>query len=198
MADLRKSGLSDETIIEASIQSLRPSDIDRIIGYPTFAKSAYRIPYPGIDYSRHKMFYGDENKINSLGKERPKYLAKKDSGNRLYIPPKIRPFLSDLSTPFYVVEGEKKALKACQEGLICIAISGLWNWKAKDKDKLISDFDSIALDGRTVYIVPDSNFQEPNRHGKEKNLRQAVHELAYRLIEKGAKGFSGRITEGRY
>lgn len=57
LADLYKSGLSNKTIQEAGIKSLRPADIDRTIGYPTHAKSAYEIPYPGTDYSRYKMFY---------------------------------------------------------------------------------------------------------------------------------------------
>lgn len=188
LADLRKSGLSDETILEAGIKSVCQRDIDKIFGYPTHAKSAYEIPYPGTDYSRYKMFYDEADKINpKTGDERPKYLAKTGSGNRLYIPHKTRPFLKDLSTPFYLTEGEKKALKATQEGIPCIAISGLWNWKVKNKDELIPDFNMIALDGRTVYIVPDSHFQEPDRHGNQKNLRQAVSELAYRLIDRGAK-----------
>ncbi|MDG6025989.1 MAG: DUF3854 domain-containing protein [Candidatus Brocadia sp.] len=187
LTDLRKSGLSDETILESGIKSVTPGDIDKIFGYPTYAKSAYEIPYPGTDYLRCRMFYDDANKINSLGEERPKYRAKNDSGNRLYIPVKARPILKDLSIPLYIAEGEKKALKACQEGLRCIAISGLWNWKVKDKDELISDFDLITLDGRTVYIVPDNDFLLPDRHGKPKNLKQAVFELAYKLIDRGAK-----------
>lgn len=186
LADLRKSGLSDETIVESGVKSVRPGDIDKIIGFPTFAKSAYAIPYPGTDYSRYRMFYEDTNKINSLGETRPKYLAKKDSGNHLYIPPKVRPFLNDLTVPIYITEGEKKSLKASQEGLSCIAISGLWNWSDGNKN-LISDFDQIALQGRAIYIVPDSHFREPDWHGKPKNLFMAVRELACRLIDRGAK-----------
>lgn len=188
LADLRKSGLSDETILEAGIESVRPADIDKIFGYETFVKSCYEIPYPGTDFSRFKMFYDEIDKIDpKTGDERPKYLCKKDSGNRLYIPNKARPILQDLSIPLYITEGEKKALKACQEGLYCIAIAGLWNWKVKDQDELIPDFDQIALDNRTVYIVPDNDFLLPDRHGKPKNLKQAVYELAYKLIDKGAK-----------
>lgn len=187
LTDLRKSGLSDETNLEAGIKSVPPRDINKIFGYETYAKSVLEFPYPGTDYSRFKMFYDDSGKINSLGEERPKYLARKDSGNHLYIPAKARPILKDLSIPLYIAEGEKKALKACQEGLRCIAISGLWNWKVKDKDELISDFDLITLDGRTVYIVPDNDFLLPDRHGKPKYLRQAVYELAYKLIDRGSK-----------
>jgi len=188
ISDLRKSGLSDETIQVAGIKSLRPADIDRTIGYPTCAKSAYEIPYPGTDYSRFKMFYDEADKINpATGEERPKYLAKRDSGCRLYLPSKVVPVLGDLSVPIYLTEGEKKALKATQDGLYCIGMAGLWNWKVKDTDELISDFDLIALEGRTVYIVPDNDFLLPDRKGERKNLKQAVHKLAYKLIDKEAK-----------
>lgn len=187
LADLRKSGLFDETIQEGGIKSVCPREIDKIFGYPTFANNAYKITYPGTNYSRYKMFYSDVDKINPrTGDERPKYLVKKDSGNRLYIPAKVRPILKDLSKPIYITEGEKKAMKATQEGLLCIAISGLWNWSNGNKE-LIQDFDQIALDGRTIYLVPDSDWLKPNREGKPKNLKQAVNELAYLLIDKGAK-----------
>lgn len=187
-ADLCKSGLLNKTIQESGIKSLRPADIDRTIGFPTLAESAYAIPYLGTDYSRYKMCYPEADKINPAnGEERPKYLAKRDSGCRLYIPSKVVPVLGDLSVPIYLTEGEKKALKACQEGLYCIAIAGLWNWKAKDSDELIPDFDLIVLAGRTVYIVPDNDFLLPDRKGERKNLKQAVHKLAYKLIDKGAK-----------
>lgn len=185
--DLYKSGLSNETILEAGNKSVCPRDIDKIFGYETHAKSAYEIPYPGNDYSRYKMFYAEADKINpKTGDERPKYLVKKDSGNHLYIPAKVRPILKDLSTPLYITEGEKKALKATQEGLPCIAISGLWNWSNGNKE-LLPDFNQINLAGRTVYLVPDSDWLKPNREGKPKNLKQAVFELAYLLIDKGAK-----------
>lgn len=187
LADLRKSGLSSETILEAGIKSVCPRDIDEIFGYPTYAKSAYEIPYPGTDYSRYRMFYDDANKINSLGEERPKYLAKRNLGNRIYVPVKARSLLNDLSIPLFISEGEKKSLRACQEGLCCIAIAGLWNWKVKNKDALIPDFNLIALDGRTVYIVPDNDFLLPDRHGKPKNLKQAVCDLAHKLIDRGAR-----------
>ena len=187
LGDLHKSGLSNETILEAGIKSVCPRDIDKIFGYPTFAKSAYEIPY-GNGYSRFKMFYDEADKINpKTGGERPKYLAKKDSGNHLYIPAKVKPLLKDLSIPLYITEGEKKSLKACQEGLYCIAIAGLWNWKSKDRDELIPDFDMINFKGRTVCLVPDNDFQKPDSKGRPRNLRQAVYELAYHLIDRGAK-----------
>ena len=79
LADLRQSGLSDDTILDAAIKSVRPAEINKIFGYETCAKSAYEIPYPGTNYSRYRMFYDDANKINQkTGKPRPKYLQKKE------------------------------------------------------------------------------------------------------------------------
>ncbi len=52
LADLRKSGLSDETILEAGIKSVCPRDIDKIFRYPTHAKSAYESWIGGCDIVR--------------------------------------------------------------------------------------------------------------------------------------------------
>ena len=140
LTDLKKSGLSDETILEAGFKSVRPADIDKVFGYETFAKSCYEIPYAETDNSRFKMFYGEVDRVNpKTGEDRPRYLSKKGTKNHLYIPFKVKPILNDLSIPLYITEGEKKALKATQEGLPCIAIPGLWNWKIKDKDELIPE-----------------------------------------------------------
>jgi hypothetical protein len=79
-------------------------------------------------------------------------MTKKDSYNRLYIPSKVTTILGDVSIPIDITEGEKKALKACQEGLYCVGITGLWNWKVKGENRLIQDFDRVALEGRTVCL----------------------------------------------
>jgi hypothetical protein len=42
------------------------------------------------------------------------------------------------------------------------------------------------LTGREVCIIPDNDYQKPNRHGYAKNLEQAVNGLAQALTEKGA------------
>lgn len=197
LEDLQKSGLSNEIILEADIKSVPPRDIPKRLGFDTLELiSMYEIPYDG-EYSRYKVFYEESSKFSKDGTKKPKYLCRKDSGNRLYIPHKTRPILPDVSTPLYITEGEKKALKAIQEGLPCVAISGLWNWSNGNKE-LIQDFDQIALEGRIVYLIPDSDWLEPNREGKPKNLKQAVYELAYLLIDRGAKVNWIELPQGRY
>ncbi len=194
--DLQKSGLSDTTIKKAGIKSIPPDQINSKLGFdiPELV-SMYEILFDE-DYSRFKAFYEDGKTFFNDGSEKPKYLARKKSGNRLYVPSKVKATLQDVSIPLEITEGEKKALKACQEDLDCIAVSGLWNYKIKGKDELMHDFDKIALDGRTIYLVPDNDWLLPNRKGERKNLKQAVHGLAYLLIDRGAKVYWRELPQG--
>jgi len=193
LKDLKKSGLSEETIQQAKIYSVPPCDIDKQLGanYSWMeGKSLMAFPYPECDgFERYKVFPSTEGQ--------PKYLQKKDTGNRIYILEKVRPLLSNPSIPLYITEGEKKTLKVCQEGLLCIGLGGLWNWSDGSEDKnLIPDFEKIALQSREVFIVPDNDWLNPNRHGEPKNLREAVNKLAHRLIDRGAKPFIIHLPEG--
>ncbi len=177
-ADLQKSGLSDETIEAAGIVSVPPNAIRKRLGYdPPSLTSMYEIPYGG-GFSRYRCFYSE-------GKIGPKYLQKRDTGNRLYIPALAPSILTDTAKPLFITEGEKKALKACQEGIPCVGLAGLWNWKIKDGG-LIPDFERIILQGRKVFMIPDNDYLKPNKHGYDKNLGKAVNDLAESLIEKGA------------
>ena len=82
-----------------------------------------------------------------------------------------------------------------QEGLYCVGLSGLWNWSNGNKE-LIPDFDLIKLQGREVYIVPDNDWLQPNKHGYRKNLKQAVCQLADRLKARGARAFIIELPHG--
>lgn len=180
--DLRKSGLSDEMIQEAKIYSVPPKDINKKLGFNDLKiESVLCFPYPGCDgFERYKPFPSLDGK--------PKYLQKKGTGNHLYIPERVRPVLSDPIVPLCITEGEKKTLKAVQEGLNCIGLGGLWNWSDGSEEKnLIPDFGEINFEKRSVLLVPDNDWKQPDRHGEQKNLWEAVHELTYRLIDRGAK-----------
>jgi hypothetical protein len=190
--DLQKSGLSDETIIRAGIESIRPQDIARELGFnPSGILSAYRIPYPGFNgFCRYRVFCDEAYQERTA-----KYLQKKGTGNHLYITDKAKIVLADLDLPLYLVEGEKKALKATQEGLPCVGLAGLWSWMVKGGG-LIPDFDKISLANRVINVVPDNDWLSPNRYGLKKNLRDAVYGLAQRLIEKGARVFIVELPGG--
>ncbi len=84
-----------------------------------------------------------------------RYMQPKGSGGHLYIPYAAQGVLSHPNLPLGIVEGEEKALKACQEGLYCGAIGGLWNWL--QDGRLLADFDQIALTNWLILLYPDSD-----------------------------------------
>jgi len=192
LTDLRKSGLSDETIRQANIYSVPPRDINKKLGpgFPHTEKinSLMTFPYPGADgFERYKLFPSLEDR---------KYHQKAESENHLYIPPTVGAILKDPSITLYFTEGEKKSLKATQEGIFCIGLGGLWNFKKKGEDGLIPDFNLIQFQGRACFLIPDNDWEQPDRHGERRNLRQAVYELAYHLIDRGAKVFIVELPQG--
>ncbi len=192
LADLRKSGLKEETILEHRIESVRPCDIPRLIGFNLPGlESIYRIPFPPFNdgFERFKLFCHEGYECNDDGKKRPKYIQKRGSSNRLYIPLPMFPLLADTEKILFITEGEKKALAAVQAGLPCVAITGLWNWKRPGVglDELIEDFDKITLRGRNVRLVPDNDWRDLDRNGTPKNLEKAVSRLARCLMLRGAK-----------
>jgi AAA domain/Domain of unknown function (DUF3854)/Ribonuclease R winged-helix domain len=176
LADLRKSGLSDETILHAGIYSVRPHDIRKITAVDGVI-SLLAIPYHQ-DFTRYKVFPSDLKAKTKTGKLR--YIQPFASGVHLYVPPMIRDRLMDLLTPLGIVEGEKKALKACQEGIPCVAIGGIWNWM--NDGRLMDDLKAIPLKGREVTLYPDSDVW----HSKRQDLLEAIYRLGRALEAEGA------------
>jgi len=191
--DLKKSGLSDETIEKAGIITVPPRDIHKELGFKHDGiESVLKFSYSGNNgFARYKVIYSPDAK----GKK-PKYIQQKGTQNHLYIPSSTRPNLNNTNIPLYITEGEKKALKGCQEGLCCIGLSGLWNWTNGERE-LIRDLNVINFTGREVKIVPDNDWLTPNKHGYDKNLREAVYSLAFRLREQGAKVSIVSLPQGK-
>ena len=184
LADLRKSGLSDEMIEKAGIRSVPPGEINKLLGWNAPVNSVLAFPYPGDNsFIRHKLFPALLRKGETRAQ---KYYQSKNSDLHIYRPPGFDP-----DADIYIVEGEKKTLKGQQEGLNCLGISGLWNWKVKGEEALIEDFNKYNFKGKQVFLVPDNDWQDP-----EKNLVQAVYRLAYLLDERGATVSIIQLPEG--
>lgn len=181
LTDLRKSGLSDETIWQAGIYATRPGDIPKKLGFndPSI-ESLMVFPYPGTNgFERFKPL--------PVRPGKPKYLQRRGSSNHLYIPSSLRDILQDSAVPLYITEVEKKVLRATQEGIYCIGVSGWWNWKEKGKG-LIPDFDLITLEERRVILVPEDDWKHPGRY-EGKIIEKAVYSLSQELLKRGARVF---------
>ncbi len=89
-----------------------------------------------------------------------KYETPKGSQMVLDVPPRCRAQLSDPAVPLFVTEGVRKADAAVSHGLSCVDVLGVWNWRGSNDHggkTALADWESIALNGRKVYIVFDSD-----------------------------------------
>jgi len=187
LEDLRRSGLSDATIAEAGLYTPAPGDLPRLLSARLVAQVRHVLvfPYDGAgpggawrrddEFVRCKLFPpASDGQGHTI-----RYFQRAGTPPRLYIPPRARAALTDPTAPLLITEGEKKALKANQEGLACVAVGGLWNWQASGRP--IADLDGIDWYEREAVIVPDSDvWTRPD-------LLQPVFALGKELEGRGAK-----------
>ena len=184
LADLRRSGLTDETIAAAGFYSLSAAEVAALLGRDDVG-SGMAIPYAGCTcsdgtpYVRVRLDVPLEINGHSV-----RYLTRKGEHNRLYIPPIVpASVLADPSIPLTITEGEKKALKACQEGIPCTGLAGVWSWKTRISDDSVPlpDFSAVAWRDRSVVIAFDSDsLTKPS-------VRKAQSALAQELSARGAQ-----------
>ena len=176
-ADLEKSGLTPKTIESAGIYSVPPDEINKLFGWDIPIKSLLAFPYPGEKrFTRYKLF----PPYKKPGEEKPrKYYQPPNSGIHLYLPPGFDPNAEIIR----VTEGEKKGLAGQQHGLNVCALSGIWNFAAKDEKgnpQLIDDLKNIKWSNKKVEIIPDPDFQI------NQSVGHAVYRLGQMLIKEGA------------
>jgi putative DNA primase/helicase len=196
LADLRASGLNDETIRQAGVYSMKPGGkkqnkkqnknqdeekaphpispgfINFFSRTPKELISALCFPYQGGKFARIKLF-------PSLGKM--KYAQPPKTGARLYMP-----FPVD-ERPVVVAEGEKKTLASYQAGFNAVGIGGVWNWLSNGEP--IADLNLIQWDGREVTIIPDSDIFD------RVDLLRAIYALGSELRAQGAGVLIAQIPQ---
>jgi hypothetical protein len=195
MQDLQRSGLNEETVEAAGIRSASAEEVRRKLRRREKVSPGIEFPYTplngGQPFSRFKL---DNPPMDKNGRH-SKYLSPVKAPNRLYIPATLSPdVLRDPAQELLITEGEKKALKAVQEGFHCIGLAGVWCWKSRNKKTDISepipDLEHIIWKGRIVYIVFDSDLAE------NKSVQRAESALAQELQRRGAVVRAVRLPDG--
>ena len=89
-----------------------------------------------------------------------KYEAPQGAAMRLDCPPTCRSSLRDPSVPLWITEGQKKADALASHGFCALALLGVWNWRGRNGLgglTALADWEAVALNGRQVRIVFDSD-----------------------------------------
>jgi putative DNA primase/helicase len=173
LADLRRSGLSDDQIARCGFHSLQTAaSVQQVLRWKRYTGElgdCLCIPFidaKGKPSGYHRLKPDNPRKGKEAGKT-IKYESPKGCSNRAYFPPGTLAAVKDPSAPLVITEGEKKAAKADQEGFACIGLVGVYGWqkkRTKDKDgkpqgerQLIDDLAAIAWQGRPMYLTYDSD-----------------------------------------
>ncbi|MEO8048502.1 MAG: DUF3854 domain-containing protein [Nitrospirota bacterium] len=183
LEDLKRSGLSDETIKLLRLDAIRPQDI-KLRG----VTSAMRIPYWNLDgsmncFERSKLFPA----ITTADGHTQKYYQVPDSTPHLYLPPFFSWSIVAKSADcnIQITEGEKKAASLSERGHFCLGIAGVWNWRQKSETGerlVIPTLDQFVWAGRVVELIPDSDVWRPDKQ----QALSGFYALGQELISRGA------------
>lgn len=78
----------------------------------------------------------------------------------LDVPRRCHSWVGDPSRPLFITEGARKADAAAARGLCCLALLGVWGWRGTNGNggkTALPDWEFVALNGRAVYVVFDSD-----------------------------------------
>lgn len=191
LSDLRRSGLTDETIRLHRIRSVPPHMIGQLLGFDiSTITSAMLIPFPDptggfFDHVRMKIF----PPLTDRQGQKLKYLQPRRSGVRLFFPRMTIEAVMHGDAPLWLVEGEKKALAVAQLDLPTIGVCGIEGWHVAGSRELIRDFCHVRLLNRRVELVPDGDVSS------NVNVRWGTRRLADALRAAEARPRLVRLPE---
>ena len=102
----------------------------------------------------------DEPRYNIKRRREVKYELRYGDRMILDVHPLICEQVQNPKIPLFITEGLRKADAAISKGMCCVALLGTWNFRGTNKaggKTVLADFEFLALEGRDVYIVYDSD-----------------------------------------
>jgi hypothetical protein len=92
--------------------------------------------------------------------KRVKYEMPKNARMLLDAHPRVRMHLGNPTIPLWITEGIKKGDSLVSHGSLVVTLLGVWNWRGTNEwggKMALSDWDGVALNGRLIYVVFDSD-----------------------------------------
>lgn len=189
LAELRASGLTDQTITALGIKTLTSKTEAAIAldwhDYPKKSLPAICFPYNGNGYCRLKP---DNPRV--IKGRKVKYEAPRGARNHAYFPLDVAQHHDNPRQELFIIEGEKKAAAATQEGFPSIGIPGVSAYCEKGNERLLPELARINWQGREVYIAFDSDITT------KPEVQSAESRLAKLLTDLGAKVRCIRLPDG--
>ena len=187
-ADLRKSNLTPADAKKRSLKLLSTKQTQETTKTDNYAGSfvwSYLIPYFDIKGKRVKDYWRVRYLEELLGKFGPleksrRYTGPKGAKIRTYFDPTLdwAKELKDDDLLTMIVEGEKKAQCAVNDGVVAIGIGGVDCWR--QGGELLPDLAAISWKGRDVVLFFDSDYKS------NPDVQRALIKLDRELRKRGA------------
>src|SRR5829696_4018816 len=102
------------------------------------------------------------------------------SGARIIadVHPRMLGAVADPSIPLWMTEGAKKGDALASRGRCAISLVGVWMFRPKGSDEMLACFDHVALAGRRVFVIYDSDVMHKPEVGMA--LERVVNDLEAR------------------
>lgn len=183
LAELRKSGLTDDSIREAGIHS--ETSHDRLAAILNWRKMPKRMvpamvfPFRGQD-GANGYYRAKPDAPRVLSGKQVKYESPIGRANEIYLPPGVAEVITRNGAGLCITEGEKKSLCATQYGFPCVGLVGVYGWKDKKGERLLPSLARIEWAKRPIFIVFDSDIVDNSQ------VAEAESRLAKMLLDQGA------------
>ena len=157
------SGITDGLIRARGYFTATSPEEMRSVGFADFQINvpALIIPHFTVDGAQYFEMKADSPRLTESGKIR-KYERRYGDRSHVDVPPVAGMLekLKDPSVPLYITEGIKKADAGACRGMTIIALPGVSAWVGTNEYGGITelaDWSAVAIAGRTIYIVFDSD-----------------------------------------
>ena len=161
---LQASAIAPEVAMARGYRSVTTKAELKQLGFPQSQRLAPSLLIPIWDIQGATATYQLRPDTPRIKRERVlKYETRAGSRLVLDVPPAVRPQLADPSQPLWITEGARKADSAVSAGMCCVGLLGVWSWRGTNRwggKAALPDWELIALNGRTAYIVFDSDVME--------------------------------------
>lgn len=194
---LRLSGIAEDVAIARGYQSI--VTVDQLSNLEPKLSRAQRI-VPALLIPLHDTFGNqslyqlrpDSPRISERG--RPiKYETPANSESSLDINPLFRKNLFDPNIPLFITEGIRKGDAAASQGLTCISLLGVWNWRGRNEfggTSALADWDQIAFNKRQAIIVFDSDVSQ------NREVYSSLYRFKHFLERKSARVYAVYLPSG--
>jgi Domain of unknown function (DUF3854) len=182
-----ESGIGARVVVKRGYRTVtRKAELERL-GFGRSQRNVPALLMPIYSPTGEIVLYQSRPNEPRIGKRgKPiKYETPSGVSMALDVHPFCRERLGDPTAPLFITEGIKKADALVSRGLCAVALIGVWSWRGTNEyggKMALPEWESVALNGRKVYIVFDSDVME------KREVYAALCRLKNFLESRGADG----------